>query len=176
MIFVRLDENVSYRLGEFAAAIGVPQNVQFDAPHLRGETGATDPDWMTAHSARGKPSDLKLAFSADDFTDAERALAEFLKITLFSTPKMYWRPLKRLGQTAYFLRWLPRMLELAALHPSGSQFRLPRNFGSGPGLVPMKSILSRKTIRSGRPRKPKTPIPLPLLEGVPATPNDEGKV
>ena len=101
MIFIRLDENVSYQLGHFAEKIGIPQNVVFDSAHQTGQAGMLDPDWMTRHSKRGRARDLRIAFSADNFTDAERALAEVLKITLFSTPYMYWRPLRRLGQTAY---------------------------------------------------------------------------
>lgn len=165
MIFILLDEGVSPKIAEAAERIGIPEGVAIDSVNSQGMRGAADEDWMTALSKRGRAADLRVAFSADNFSDPERALAETLKITLFSTPIMYWRPLLRHGQAAYVLRWLPRIIELARAHPAGSQFRLPHSFNTGLQLQPLRAITTHKTRRSGRPAKPRPRRAAPLLDG-----------
>jgi uncharacterized protein YecE (DUF72 family) len=164
VIFILLDEGVSPKIAEFAGKVGIPQGVVLDTATSMGQRATPDQDWMTLLSKRGSAADRKVAFSADSFTDAERALAETLKVTLFSTPRMFWRPLRRLGQAAYFLRWLPRMLEMTATHPAGSQFRLPSHFNTASVIRPLPSIIGRKTVRTGRPAKPRAPAAAPLFD------------
>lgn len=164
MIFIRLDENVSHKIGEFAEGVGIPHDVVIDTPEKLRQRGLADVDWMTAHSQRGGRRDVRIAFSGDTFTDRERAVAETLGISLFYTPFMYWRPLRRMGQAAYFLRWLPTIIEIAKANPPGSQFRLPGHFNPRANLRPLRSITGRMTVRPGRPRKPRKVAPAPLLD------------
>ncbi|WP_296595518.1 hypothetical protein [Phenylobacterium sp.] len=161
MIFIRLDENLSHHIAAFATKIGIPQHVVIEAPVPLNEQGLPDATWMELFAKRGRPRDRRAAFSADDFTPAERALAEELGITLFSVPASFWRPLKRLGQVAFVLRWLTRMIELIEQHPPGTQFRLPRSFNPGSKVQPLDRIRDKKVVRPGRPRRPKR---MPLLE------------
>lgn len=161
MIFIRLDENISYKIGEVADLIRIQQGIQFEAPHPNAETGLADQHWMEILGKRGKRSDLRIAFSGDYFNEAERATAEVNNITVFYAPRNYWRGLKRVGQAAFVLRWLPKMIELATSLPAGTQFQLPASFNPDVKVKLLDRILGKKVTRSGRPRKPKS---LPLLD------------
>ena len=164
MIIIRLDEGISTHIAAFARQIVIPQGVVIETPAALQQRGLPDQSWMELLAKRGRPRDIRVAFSADNFTPAERALAETLKITLFSTPRDYWRPLRSMGQVAFFLRWLPTLIELAKTSPAGTQFRLPPSFNVNRRVRPLTPVLGRKVVRPGRPRKPRTPKPAPLLE------------
>lgn len=160
MIFIRLDENVSHHIADFARQIGIPRDVVIEAPTPLKETGLSDTTWMERLAKRGRPKDRRAAFSADNFTPAERAHAEALGITLFSVPRMFWRPLLRLGQVAFVLRWLPRIIDLIKTSPAGTQFRLPASFNPTVRVRQEARMLEKKVVRTGRPRTPKPMRPL----------------
>lgn len=165
MIFIRLDEGISQHIADFARRIGIPPHVQIETPAALDERSLSDESWMELFAKRGRARDLRAAFSADGFTPAERALAETLQITLFTTPKMFWRPLKSIGQVAYFLRWLPRLIELIETSAPGTYYRLPPSFNPARKLKAERPMLGRTVVRKGRPKTPKPPPRAPLLDG-----------
>jgi hypothetical protein len=166
VIFIRLDENLSPKIGRAAEAIKIRQDVVFETPHGDGSLGASDVHWFSDFGKRGGVADLRIAFSQDGFTDAERVVAELNKITVFYTPRTrYWRPLRRVGQAAYILRWLLRIIELAETSPPGTQFGLPPTFNTKAVVRTYKPLLGRKS-RRGRPLGRRKPAKhLPLLDG-----------
>lgn len=163
MIFIRLDENLSPKIGRAAEVVKIRQDVVFETPHDDGSLGAADVHWFSEFGKRGGPADLRIALSQDGFTDPERVVAELNKITVFYTPRTrYWRPLKKVGQVAYVLRWLPRIIELAEASEPGTQFILPPTFNTKAQVRTYKPLLGRKSRRGrslGR-RKPAGPLPL----------------
>lgn len=154
MIFLRLDENVSYKIAEAAVTIGVPQGLQFEAPQTLGQTGMKDIPWIEALSKRGRPQDVRCVFSGDRLTEPERAAAETAGLIVFFAPVWWWRKLRRLRQAAYVLIWLEAMIEMAVSNPSGSLIQLPMTFSPRADLKPMASVL-RTVSRPGRPRRPR---------------------
>lgn len=164
MIFIRLDENVSHKIGLAAELIGIQRGITFESPHSMNELQLPDHHWMALMGARGGPRDVRIAFSGDGFNEAERATAEINNITVFYTPKMFWRPLGCAGQAAYFLRWLPTIIAMAKANAKGTQFQLPRSFNVDADVTTVPRILAKKVVRPGRPKKPRTIAPAPLLD------------
>ena len=164
MIFIRLDENISYKIGEAAELIGIRQGVQFEAPRALGEEGLPDEHWMVRFGQRGKKSALRIAFSGDYFTDPERATAELSRITVFYAPRKYWQHLRRPGQAAYVIRWLDRIIDLASTAPAGTQFQLPASFNPETSVKVLDRIIGKVVTRPGRPRKPRKPAAAPLFD------------
>jgi hypothetical protein len=164
VIFIRLDENISHKIGEAAELLRIPGQPTFETPAQLNELGLADEHWMILFGRRGRSKDRRIVISGDDFTGPERATAELNKITVFYTPKMYWRPLGHLGQAAYILRWLPVMIEIAKTHPAGAQFQLPRSFNTSVAPTLLESVLTKIVKRSGRPRRPRQLAPAPLLD------------
>lgn len=156
MIFFRLDECVAYKIARAAEEIGIPQGIVFEAPQLNAQKGVADVAWMKEFATRGKPTDIKMVFSTDaamEHTEAERVAATEAGLIVFYGPKAkFWRPLKRFGQAAYFLRWFLTMTEIARAAKPGDQFQLPSNFILRSSLTPLPP-LSAKRNRPGRPRQ-----------------------
>lgn len=150
MIFVRLDENISYKIAPAAELLRIPGQPAFESALKLGQRGLADEHWMAIFGRRGKQDDRRIVFTADAFTVQERVTAEVNAVTIFYTPTRFWRPLGRLGQAAYILRWMSRSLDLAKVHAPGAQFQLPRSFNTRlePRVLP--SILERAARASVR--------------------------
>ena len=86
MIFLRLDECVSYRIADAAKTIGIPEGVVFETPQHRQETGLEDVSWIAGFAKRGKPTDRRVVFSCDGrlrLNEVERAAAESAGLIVF---------------------------------------------------------------------------------------------
>lgn len=165
MIFLRLDENVSHRIAEAARAIGIPQDLKIETPHGQRESGLSDVDWVRRFAQRGRSDDVRVAFSGDGRmrdNEAERVALEDAGIILFFAPgKGFWRELRKEGQAAYFIRWLPKLLEIAKASKPGQQYKLPSSFNPRADLRPLAPIALKRVLRPGRPRRNRK---LPLLD------------
>ena len=163
MIFFRLDECVAYKIASAAEEIGIPQGVVFEAPQLTSQTGVADVAWMKDFSKRGKVSDVRMVFSTDaamEHTEAERVAATEAGLIVFYGPKAkFWRPLRKFGQAAYFLRWFLTMVEIAKSANPGDQFQLPSSFILRASLTPLPPLRAQRK-RPGRPRRAKPHGPL----------------
>jgi hypothetical protein len=164
VIFVRLDENISHKIGLAAELLKIPGQPAFETPTGLNELGLPDEHWMARFGRRGQSRDRRIVVSGDDFTEPERITAELNKITVFYTPKMYWRPLGHIGQAAYLLRWLPSIIEIAKSNQAGSQFQLPRSFNIDVAPKLLESLKTKVVTRPGRPRLVRAPAPTPLLD------------
>lgn len=155
MIFFRLDECVAYKIAVAAKEVGIPQDVKFEAPQTDSQTGVQDIAWMKLFAERGGKNDRRVVFTSDGMIkhrEAERAAAITAGLIVFYAPRAaYWRPLKKRGQAAYFLRWFDRMMDTARTAKPGDQFQLPASFSAGSVLKPLGSV-----IQPVKPRKPRT--------------------
>ncbi len=165
MIFLRLDENVSHRIAEAAKVVGIPQDLKIETAHGQRESGLSDVDWVRRFAQRGRAQDVRVAFSGDGRmreNEAERVALEDAGVVLFFAPgKGFWRELRKEGQAAYFIRWLPKLLEIAKASNPGQQYKLPGSFTPRADLKPLASIASKSVLRPGRPRRDRK---LPLLD------------
>lgn len=165
MIFLRLDENISPRVGRCVEAVKIRQDIDVQWPGKDGSLGAPDREWMKALGRRGKESDLRITISQDGFTDLERIDAELNKISVFYVPhRSFWGKLRKVEQAAYMLRWLARIIELAETSPAGTQFALPPTFNTKVKVRTYKPLLTRKNRRGSALRRKRQPKPAPLLD------------
>lgn len=155
MIFFRLDECVAYKIAVAAKEVGIPQDVKFEAPQTESQNGVQDIAWMKLFAERGGKNDKRVVFTSDGMIkhrEAERAAAVTAGLIVFYAPRAaYWRPLKKRGQAAYFLRWFDRMMDTARAAQPGDQFQLPASFSAGSTLKPLGSV-----IKPPKARKPST--------------------
>jgi hypothetical protein len=101
VIFIRLDENISPRVGRCAEAVKIRQGVDIQWPGKDGTLGAKDPEWMSALGRLGTDADLRITISQDGFTDLERIDAEINKISVFYVPpRAFWGDLRKVEQAA----------------------------------------------------------------------------
>jgi hypothetical protein len=165
VIFIRLDENISPRVGRCVEAIKIRQGVDIQWPGKDGTLGAKDPEWMTALGKRGGESDVRIIISQDGFTDPERVHAEINKISVFYVPhRAFWGGLKKVEQAAYLLRWLARIIELAETSAPGTQFALPSTFNTRVKVKTYKALLTRKNRRGSSLRRKRRLASTPLLD------------
>jgi hypothetical protein len=165
VIFIRLDENISPRVGRCAEAVRIRQGVDIQWPGKDGTLGAPDPEWMNALGQRGREADIRISISQDGFTDPERIVAEVNKISVFYVPeRRFWGDLKKVEQAAYLLRWMGRIIELAETSPPGTQFALPATFNTRVKVKAYKPLLGRKNRRGSTLRRKRRPTPAPLLD------------
>jgi len=155
VIFFRLDECVAYKIALAAKEVGIPQDVKFEAPQTESQTGVQDIAWMKQFAERGGKNDKRVVFTSDGMIkhrEAERAAAITAGLIVFYAPRAaYWRPLKRRGQAAYFLRWFDRMMETARAAQPGDQFQLPASFSAGSVLKPLSSVI--QPVKARKPRR-----------------------
>jgi hypothetical protein len=166
VIFIRIDENVSHKIADVAKAIGIPQGVIFETPFSRGETGVKDIPWIGDFATRGKPTDIRIVFSADAFMYfdiSERLALQDAGHVVFFVHQPWWRDLARMKQASYFFRWFERVLEIAAGASPGDQFRLPKHFDVE---APIKPLRRRGGEKPRPPRKVRAPRPAPLLDEI----------
>jgi hypothetical protein len=168
VILFRLDENVSYKIAEAAVAVGIPQELKLETPYSRGETGEPDVAWIRAFAKRGGKKAIRCVFSGDGQirnNEPERAACEDAGLVLFFAPSpTWWRDLRKEGQAAYFIRWLPAMVQIARKAVPGSQFKLPGTFSPKEDLVPLPRVAStQKAVRPER-KKTRSLAATPLLE------------
>jgi hypothetical protein len=160
VIFFRLDECVAYKIAVAAKEVGIPQDVKFEAPQTESQTGVQDIAWMKLFAERGSKSDKRVVFTSDGMIkhrEAERAAAITAGLIVFYAPRAaFWRPLKKRGQAAYFLRWFDRMVETARAAQAGDQFQLPASFSAGSTLKPLGSVIKPVKTRKPSTRKPRT--------------------
>lgn len=165
MIFIRLDENVSFKIVEAAKLIRIPQGVELESARATGDEGEPDTAWIAKFATRGRGTDVRVVFSGDGqmrSNIAERVALEEAGIVVFFAPQPAWRDLGRAGQAAYLLRWLETLAETAKTAPTGAQYHLPNSFNIEVPIRKLPSAIKRLPPRKPRRRKSK-PAPRPPL-------------
>lgn len=135
MTLIRFDECLSHRIVEAMRALGPPAGITLQHPGEVGEQSLADVDWIASFRAAGGrcivTGDPKMRGRI-----AERAALEASGlVAIFPPIKGWYDRLKRYGQAAFLIRWLPEIARLAQEAEPGSHFRLPPTFELDPTRI-----------------------------------------
>jgi hypothetical protein len=147
LTLIRFDENLSQRLVVALRAYGLPPGISIEHANEAGQNGVHDVDWLPRFKTAGGRCILSGDTKMRGKIAERMALQEAGFVTIFPPKGSWYADLKRHGQAAYFIRWMPEIARLAQKAEDGQHFELPATFDLDPDRVKLLRRLTGPDLR-----------------------------